>query len=475
MKAHAQWNFNIAAASNKYSLLYGGAYMKRIISFLITLIVLCSILSGCSKTGTKPLTELKVDDVVSADITLMPPNTTITISDPANLEQLVALLNDIILFEQDDAGRQAEGQLVTVTVTRADGSTASVGAYGSYIFYNDICYRAEYEPSEALNGFGNSFLTELPDKGTPPETEESLSTSNNDVPEPSSYYFEAQYIRTNGYVDGASYPVVTLIESKEELDAYYEANRDRYDLERHDAVYSDQTIGFLDACDRYDKEYFDEERNLVLILLEEPSGSNRHEITDVRRNDKGEWVITIDRILPECGTDDMAEWHLFLEIQMGNVISRDDTIIVNLKNTGSTSAVMDENYPIKITSGESSIYPYPHFKYSEDWTGEGFLCADGVPVGMTLSEFLAEDLLPAVPYSDDFAVTYAENVTFRSINLYNTAFELLGNLFDFADLSTLEAGEYYLGIVVNEQGAYIEEAKQYECTGWECLFRLIVK
>ena len=164
-----------------------------------------------------------------------------------------------------------------------------------------------------------------------------------------------------------------------------------------------------------------------------------------------------------------------LEIQMGNVISRDDTIIVNLKNTGSTSAVMDENYPIKITSGESSIYPYPHFKYSEDWTGEGFLCADGVPVGMTLSEFLAEDLLPAVPYSDDFAVTYAENVTFRSINLYNTAFELLGNLFDFADLSTLEAGEYYLGIVVNEQGAYIEEAKQYECTGWECLFRLIVK
>ena len=42
-------------------------------------------------------------------------------------------------------------------------------------------------------------------------------------------------------------------------------------------------IGFLDACDKYDNAYF-ERQNLVLIVLQEGSGSIRHEITDVRRH-----------------------------------------------------------------------------------------------------------------------------------------------------------------------------------------------
>ncbi len=183
------------------------------------------------------------------------------------------------------------------------------------------------------------------------------NTPHNHGAAPEAYAFEAQYIRTNGYSEERSYPYHVVINSKEELHAYYEANKGLFDLERKDKVYSDTTIGFLDACDKYDATYF-ERQNLVLIVLEEGSGSIRHEITDVRNrwDENGHslgWNITIDSIVPEVGTDDMAQWHLFLEVQMGDVIKSDDDVWINgelsdrytnnLLNTGTGSSIQVED------------------------------------------------------------------------------------------------------------------------------------
>lgn len=158
-------------------------------------------------------------------------------------------------------------------------------------------------------------------------------------PEPEAYAFEAQYIRTDGDSEERSYPYHVVINSKDELQAYYEANKELFDLGRKEEVYSDTTIGFLDACDKYDDTYF-ERQNLVLIVLEEGSGSIRHVITDVRNrwDENGAplgWNITINRIVPEVCTDDMAQWHLFLEVQMGHVIESDNAVWINneLSNT----------------------------------------------------------------------------------------------------------------------------------------------
>lgn len=144
--------------------------------------------------------------------------------------------------------------------------------------------------------------------------------------EPDSYAFDAQYIRTNGYHDNADFPRTVVIRSRAELEAYYEANRELYDLERKDKVYSDTTIGFLDACDKYDDAYF-AERDVLFILLEEGSGSIRHKVTDVRY-DGTEWVVSIRRITPEEGTADMAEWHIMVEVQMGKVFDENTPIRV---------------------------------------------------------------------------------------------------------------------------------------------------
>lgn len=147
-----------------------------------------------------------------------------------------------------------------------------------------------------------------------------------------SYSFSAQYIRTNGYNENTDYPIVTVIRSRKELKSYYRKNKKYYDLERKDKIYSDTTGGFLDACDKYTDEYF-ETNSLILILLEEGSGSNRHEVQNVYLDaQNSSWEITIDRKVPEIGTCDMAEWHIFLEIQEGNAIRKNDKIDIILND-----------------------------------------------------------------------------------------------------------------------------------------------
>ncbi len=128
--------------------------------------------------------------------------------------------------------------------------------------------------------------------------------------EPDGVRFTAKYIRTNGWHDGVSYPVVTLIDSAAALARYYETNRELYDFSHKEKVYSDTTVGFVDAIKGYDDAWFGTHQ-LLIVLLEEGSGSVRHAVTKVMAG--GEPVIEIDRLIPEAGTDDMAEWHILIE------------------------------------------------------------------------------------------------------------------------------------------------------------------
>ncbi len=124
-----------------------------------------------------------------------------------------------------------------------------------------------------------------------------------------------QYIRTNCSGDGVEFPNVKVIRSREELENYYRDNQENFDLERRENVSSDSTIGFLDACDRYDDGFF-ADNTLVMILLEEPSGSIRHRVTKhYGTASSGKYFVYIDRESPEVGTCDMAYWHILVEVK----------------------------------------------------------------------------------------------------------------------------------------------------------------
>ena len=130
--------------------------------------------------------------------------------------------------------------------------------------------------------------------------------------------FTAQYIRTDGYIDGQQYPYYVIIRSVEDLNRYYSQNKDLYDLEKQEKVYADTTIGWLDAIEKYDDEYF-KANDLIMIVLAEGSGSNRHEVKSVIKNSDGSFAVDIERKVPGTGTEDMAGWHIILEIECGKI------------------------------------------------------------------------------------------------------------------------------------------------------------
>jgi len=122
--------------------------------------------------------------------------------------------------------------------------------------------------------------------------------------------FEVQYIRSNGYVGGENYPVVTVITSVKELEEYSAANNSRYDLSSRGITQSDTQAGFIEAIEKYSESFFTNSY-LVVVLLEEISGSIRHKVDSV--NADGD--IVINRLQPEIGTDDMAEWNIIIELE----------------------------------------------------------------------------------------------------------------------------------------------------------------
>ena len=116
-------------------------------------------------------------------------------------------------------------------------------------------------------------------------------------------------IRTN-YVSG-THGNTYVIESLEELEEYYNTNKEKHNLGHREKVYSDTTIGFADATKEYDEEFF-KEHNIVLVLLTASSGSIRYKVANINLND-GTMEINITKKTPEIGTCDMAGWHIIIE------------------------------------------------------------------------------------------------------------------------------------------------------------------
>ena len=78
-----------------------------------------------------------------------------------------------------------------------------------------------------------------------------------------------------------------------------------------DAAYGDST-SFTENAGKYDAAFF-EKNTLLLLFAEETSGSIRHKISDLTITD-GKLSVSVETVVPETGTDDMADWFIVLEL-----------------------------------------------------------------------------------------------------------------------------------------------------------------
>jgi len=169
----------------------------------------------------------------------------------------------------------------------------------------------------ASGGLENVQLPEAVTEGVPMEAEPPKVCENRPGA-PLNYAFTARSIRTDGGREDTAYPFITVLRSRRELEDYCAAQQGLFDL----------GSGFMEACEAYDEAYF-ARQDLVLICLEETSGSISHRVTQVREDADG-WCITVARQIPREGTDDMAQWHILLEIEMGKGIQPEDPVHLHL-------------------------------------------------------------------------------------------------------------------------------------------------
>jgi len=133
--------------------------------------------------------------------------------------------------------------------------------------------------------------------------------------------FDVQYIRAGIKSENYIYPAARIFRTEEELKTYLKT-------ETH------MSENLLNACEKYDDEYF-ENRMLVAVLLEEGSGSIRHEVERIGV-DSGDLWIEIKSIVPEVGTCDMAWWHVLIEPEAGVEVESEEDIVVFLDGINAT-------------------------------------------------------------------------------------------------------------------------------------------
>ena len=138
--------------------------------------------------------------------------------------------------------------------------------------------------------------------------------------------FDAQYIRTGSKKELSAYPAVKIIRSANEMSRYL----------KNETHMSEELVS---ACEKYNADYF-KEQILIIVLLEEGSGSVRHEVEKVG-SDNTHAVIQIKSIAPEVGTCDMAWWHILIEPEAGVQIADEEDVTVFLGGRNAT-----ENYTV---------------------------------------------------------------------------------------------------------------------------------
>lgn len=145
--------------------------------------------------------------------------------------------------------------------------------------------------------------------------------------------FLPKYVRTDGGREGVEFPTVILIHSVEELEQYVAENREYFDLEHRDAINADSEPGFMDYCMFYDEAFF-EKQYLVMILVEEGSGSICHNVSHVGVSGDGILYINLQTVTPDVGTDDMAQWHILVELEKEYDVKYAENIRLGGRNYG---------------------------------------------------------------------------------------------------------------------------------------------
>lgn len=111
--------------------------------------------------------------------------------------------------------------------------------------------------------------------------------------------YDSKNIKTHLYIDNFNSPSTDIIKSTSDITAYTKK-------------FDDNSLS--KALEKYTESYF-KDNVLVIVNIQESSGSNTNKVDRVCKiNSSNKIDIFVKRDVAEIGTDDMAMWHLLVEI-----------------------------------------------------------------------------------------------------------------------------------------------------------------
>lgn len=128
---------------------------KKITLFVCLLILLSGLFCHLKATGKKPFSQLNPDDISYASVQLIPPDKTGTVTD---IEELVSILNNIVIYGEDNSYDEYAGQTVTYTITLTSGNSHIITAYNPFIIIDGIGYKTKYDSCEQLSNLAKELI-----------------------------------------------------------------------------------------------------------------------------------------------------------------------------------------------------------------------------------------------------------------------------------------------------------------------------
>lgn len=129
---------------------------KKVISISLIIVLICIILIGKGLTGTHPFKNLTVEEITSATVGIYPPDTEAELNSQ-EIEALVEILHEVVIYDQDDSYAEYNGQAVVFEITKTDGTIININAFNPFIIIDGVGYKTKYDPCEQLNRLGNNI------------------------------------------------------------------------------------------------------------------------------------------------------------------------------------------------------------------------------------------------------------------------------------------------------------------------------
>lgn len=109
-------------------------------------------------SGKKPFKALQTDDITKVEVLALPPDTRKDISDNTQIQKLVEILNNVVVYNKDDSWQEYVGQYIQFSITTKNGEIITVATYNPFLIIDNVGYRAKYKSLVDLNALANSIM-----------------------------------------------------------------------------------------------------------------------------------------------------------------------------------------------------------------------------------------------------------------------------------------------------------------------------